>query len=137
MNRTRKNSSIFCSVGLNFKIGKDAAKELIDYALAHSVESTPEPYEHFVVGYITEINDDYFVIDDSAICTDPSEGLCYRVPLDNLKIRREIDRFYEVGSFVGVAFSGTIDIANGNTVIGPYRFERFKISSDGEIRVLE
>lgn len=68
---------------------------------------------------LTEIGDRYVLIDDSVLCVNKKDGMVFKVPTDDIRIRRSIEcTSIEVGDIVVVTFRGTIDVANGNTVEG-------------------
>ena len=104
-----------------FRIGEEAAGQIIDYALSHSEPSQWEPLYNGVVGTVTAIEDSYLLIDDSVRCADPEDGMVFRVPLDDLRISRRIDfEGVGVGDLVNVIFTGDIDVEAGNVVRGAF-----------------
>ena len=58
-----------------FNIGKDAAGKIIKHAKENSTETEYEPYRNTVAGTITEITDDYILVDDSVLCKNPEDGI--------------------------------------------------------------
>ena len=74
--------------GYLFYIGEDAANKIIEYAREHSEEAEFELYEQSIFGKVTSITDEYVLIDDSSLCNDPSEGIVYKVPLNDIRISR-------------------------------------------------
>ena len=54
-----------------FNIGEDAASKIIKYAKENSTEAEYEPYQNTIVGKITEITDEYILLDDSILCANP------------------------------------------------------------------
>ena len=96
-----------------YDIGEEAARRIIDCARAHAEETESEPYEYILAGTLTEIGDGYILIDDSALCLYPEDGLIFRVPTaDLLRIRRAIELGHvKEGDVVAVRFRGMIDPA--------------------------
>lgn len=107
------------SYGYLFDIGEDAAKKIIDYSMENSETAEYQPYENFVVGKITEITDDYILIDDSILCNEPADGTIYRVSLDNIRISRYVDNgIIKAGDTVRVVYAGETE--EDNTIRGAY-----------------
>ena len=103
--------------GYVYYIGEDAANRIISYATENAEEAQPEPYAYSVMGTLTGIYDGYFIIDDSILCKDPNDGMEFKVPTDDLRIRRFVDPDngeVRVGGLVRIEFTGEIDISDGN-----------------------
>ena len=99
-----------------FYIGEDAANKIIEYAREHSEEAEFEPYEQSIFGKVTSITDEYVLIDDSSLCNDPSEGIVYKVPLNDIRISRYFEANHiKEGEYVKVVYEGEID-AQTNTI---------------------
>jgi hypothetical protein len=96
--------------GYVYYIGEEAASRIIAYAKANSEETHSEPYEYTLAGTLTEIGDGYLLIDDGILCKNPKDGLVFRVPTDDIRIRRavELERVEE-GDIVVVRFRTHID----------------------------
>ncbi len=93
-----------------YYIGEEAANKIIAYAKANSEETASEPYEYILAGTLTEIGDGYLLIDDSILCKDSADGLVFRVPTDDIRIRRSVElEHIKAGDVVAVHFRGTID----------------------------
>lgn len=104
-----------------FRIGEEAAGQIIDYALSHSEPVRREPLYNGLAGTLTGIEDGYLLIDDSVRCADPKDGMVFRVPLDDVRISRHIDfEGIGVGDLVEVVFTGDIDVEAGNVVRGAF-----------------
>ncbi|MBQ8814725.1 MAG: hypothetical protein IJZ85_09545 [Lachnospiraceae bacterium] len=123
--------------GYIFEIGEEAADQIITYAKENSEEAQSEPYTYTLAGTLTEIVDGYILIDDSVLCTDPEDGMVFRVPTDDLRISRCIDfGGIGVGDIVVVYFNGSIDVDAGNVVEGAYSLSE-GILADGGVAVPE
>lgn len=100
-----------------YYIGEDAAEKIIKHAKDNSTAAEFEPYNKTVAGKVTEITDDYILVDDSILCKDPADGITYKVMLDDVKTSRYVEcDFVKVGSTVVVSYEGDIDTKNGNAI---------------------
>lgn len=125
--------------GYEFNIGKDAANRIISYATGNAAEAAYEPYTYSIAGTLTEICDGYFLVDDSILCEDPSDGIVFKVPTDDLRIRRCVDPTYgevRVGDLVRVEFTGDIDTIDSNRLTEICSVTEAHIY-DGDVIVLE
>ena len=96
-----------------FNIGEDAAGKIIKYAKENSTEAEYEPYRNTIVGKITEITDEYILLDDSILCTDPDDGITYKILLNDLRISRYAESgAVRVGENVQITYEGKIDESN-------------------------
>lgn len=115
-----------------FHIGRDAAAQIFSYAAENRIESAPEPYACSLAGTLTEITDEYIVVDDTFLCTDGKDGMSFKIYLDDIRIRRHIEfEGITVGDVVIVSFTGGIDTEAGNVVEGAYSLSRGFLSEDG------
>ena len=65
---------------------------------------------------MTSITDEYVLIDDSCLCNDPSEGIVYKVPLNDIRISRYFETNHiKEGEYVKVVYEGEIDVQT-NTI---------------------
>ena len=93
-----------------YYIGEEAASRIIAYAKANSEETHGEPYEYTLAGTLTEIGDGYLLVDDGILCKNPKDGLIFRVPTDDIRIRRSIEFGHiQEGDIVVVRFRARID----------------------------
>jgi hypothetical protein len=98
-------------------IGETAANDIITYAKNNSTETKSEPYEYSLDGIISEIGDGYIMIDNTALCADPEDGMVFKVLTEDLRIRRYLECWnFNVGDAVSVKFQNEILIGEGNTV---------------------
>ena len=57
------------------------------------------------------------LVDDSVLCKDPTDGITYKIMIDDVKISRYIEcDMIKVGGTVVVAYEGDIDAKNGNAI---------------------
>ena len=118
-----------------FKIGEDAAGEIIKYAKENSSEAEYKPYQNRIVGKVVEVTDEYILIDDTVLCNNPSDGTTYKVLLNDLRISRYVDHeIIKVGSTVQITFEGEIDEAN--TIDSAVSASNVKISG-GDVLIPE
>ena len=96
-----------------FNIGEDAAGKIIKYAKENSTEAEYEPYRNSVAGTITEITDEYILVDDSVLCKNPADGITYKILLNDLRISRYAESGAVcVGENVQITYEGEIDESN-------------------------
>lgn len=118
-----------------FNIGKDAAGKIIRYAKENSTEAKYEPYRNFIAGIIVEITNEYILVDDSALCNDPADGIIYKILLNDLRISRYVDYgVVEVGDTVQISYEGEID--ETNTITDAISASQ-AIISDGDLFIPE
>lgn len=123
--------------GYTFHIGEDTAKEIISYAKEHATEAEREPYTYSLAGTLTEIGDEYILVDDSILCTDQDDGMVFKVPTSDLRISRYIDcEQVSVGDIVVVDFLGSVDTEDENRVSRAVSMSKGSIHN-GEISVPE
>ena len=119
--------------GYLFNIGEDAAGKIIKYAKENSTEAEYEPYQKAIVGKIVEISEEYILIDDSVLCNDPSDGIAYRIQLNDVRISRYVDRrIIKVGDTVRVTYDGEIDNQNSNTIGSADTISKVKVYFHGQ-----
>jgi len=86
---------------------------------------------------VVEIGEDYILVDDSILCENPEDGMVFRVPADDQRIRRYIDRLnIEAGDTIVVQFTEEIDMEAGNVVKGAYYITEATIAG-GDVWVAE
>ncbi len=96
-----------------FYIGDEATGKIIKYVKENSTETEYEPYQNAVVGKITEITDEYILLDDSALCTNSEDGITYKILLNDLRISRYVESgAIRVGENVQITYEGEIDESN-------------------------
>lgn len=123
--------------GYVFRIGREAAEQIISYAAENRTESKPEPYLYSLAGTLTEITEDYILVDDSILCADGRDGMSYKIYLDDIRVRRHIEfEGISVGDMVMVSFTGDIDTEAGNVVREVCALSRCHLSQEG-VSVLE
>ena len=96
-----------------FDIGEEAAGKIIKYVKENSTEAEYEPYQNTIVGKITEITDEYLLLDDSALCNNPEDGIIYKILLNDLRISRYAESgAIRVGENIQITYEGEIDERN-------------------------
>ena len=121
--------------GYSYYIGEEAAGKILAYAKENSTPASPEPYTNSLAGTLTEITDEYLIVDDTILCTYSEDGLSFRIPATDLRIRRSMTGI-DVGDVIVVNFKGDIDVAGGNVVTGAYGITKGYIL-DGDVVVPE
>ena len=120
-----------------YYIGEDAAGQIISYATENAEEGQYEPYNYSLAGTVVEIGDDYILVDDSVLCEDPDDGMIFKVPTDNLLIRRYIECYnIKSGDVVVIQFTGDIDVDAGNVINGALSMSEATVA-DGDIWIAE
>lgn len=96
-----------------YYIGEKAAGEIIRHAEDKAEETEPEPYEYSVAGILTEVGEDYILLDDTVLCRNASEGEVFRIALSNIQIRRcLVCTDIKAGDFIVVKYSGSVSADN-------------------------
>ncbi len=119
--------------GYLFDIGEETAGRIIDYAMQHCREIPMEPFYPTLSGQIVAMENDCILIDDSALCENPEEGIVFRVPTEDIRISRHV-RFLAVGDWVMVTFADDVDAVNNYTVNGAFNIGK-GVLYDGELLV--
>lgn len=120
-----------------FQIGREAAEKILSYVSENGMEAVSEPYTNTLSGTITDISDGYILVNDSVLCKKESDGMTFKIPMDDLRISRCIDfEKIGVGDLVVVSFTGVIDTNAGNLVEGAYSLSKGTLSN-GSVDVPE
>ena len=123
--------------GYLYEIGTEAADQIISHVRAHSTETVFEPYEYKIAGTVTMIGDDYVLVDDTVVCRDPEDGMVFKVPTDDIRVRRCVEfGGVGVGDIVMVSFRGDIDVEAGNVIRGAVSIDQGFLE-DGYVAVPE
>lgn len=110
-----------------FYIGKSAAAEIIEYALANGKEA-PESTDKWVAGTITEIGEDYFKINDAPIMENEEDGIEFTVKTTDIKILRYFrSGILKVGDTAIVDYNGNIYADDPTTIDSAYRICKCQI----------
>ena len=118
-----------------YYIGEDAAGKIISYAKNNSVEAESIPYELTVSGILTEIDNDFVLIDDSALCNNEEDGTVYKIYTNDIRIRRCVEfGGIKVGDAVIVKYNG--EISENNEVNGAYSMYTGTLV-DGDLQIPE
>lgn len=117
-----------------YYIGETQAREIMEYAMSNSTETEFEPYELYFSGTVTEINEQYLVVDNSVLKYNKKDGISVKIYLDDPKIRRAVK--YEepnVGDIVRVTYAD--DIKN-NEIFGAYDIAKGRLI-DSDVIIAE
>lgn len=120
-----------------FDIGEDAAQKIIGDAKENSEKTSYEPFRNAITGKIVEITDEYVLIDDSILCKDPSDGITYKLLINDIKLSRYVTYgVIRIGETVQISYEGDIDEQNNNMI--SYAVSILKASiSDGDVLIPE
>ncbi len=114
--------------GYIYNIGAEAAKKIIAYAEKNGISAAPRPYYYYLSGIVTELTEDYLIIDDSIKCASASDGMCFKIPLDDIHASRGVKyRDINIGDIAVVSFRGSIDTQADNTVTGIVEIDKGKL----------
>ncbi len=122
--------------GYLYYIGEEAAEKIIKYTKKNSTKAEYEPYSdsNSIYGKIVEITDDYILVDDSALCKNESDGITYKILVNDIRISRYVDRaIVEVGDTVEISYNGEIDEQNSNTISSAFSISDVNIFYEDEI----
>lgn len=98
-------------------IGEDNAGKIIEYVSENSNEAEYEPYNNYIVGKITEITEEYLLVDDSILCNNPDEGITYKILINDIRISRYVENnIIKEGQIILVNYEGEIDYDNSNII---------------------
>jgi len=93
--------------GYYFNLGEDAVNELINFALSHKKDALPKQ-DYTLMGEVTEITDDYIIVDDTICMKNPDDGLEFTVELSDLRLERYVAcKILKVGDHVLIRHKGT------------------------------
>lgn len=121
--------------GYSYFIGEEAADKIISYAEQNAREAEYEPYEQTVYGIITEIGNDYVIVNDTVLCDDETDGSVFKVLTRDVRTRRAIDFAHiKVGDAVIVRYEGKI--SDTSEIAGAYSIER-GLLVNGDLHILE
>ena len=100
-----------------YDIGEEAAEKVISHCKEHSGEIEAQPFANAVIGTITEITEEYFLVDDSCLCKDPKDGITYKVLLNDIRISRYVQKNYvKLGDTVEVLYRDQINEESDHTI---------------------
>ena len=120
-----------------FRIGEEAASDIISYATEHAAKAEREQYLYSLAGTLTEIGEGYILVDDSILCANEQDGMIFKVLTSDLRIRRYIDcRQIGVGSIVVVNFTEPVKAAEGYVIDSAVSMSVGAIY-EGDVTVLE
>lgn len=105
--------------GYLYYIGEETSEKIIKHAKENSKKAEYEPYsdEKYIYGKVIEITDEYFIVDDSILCKKESDGITYKILLNDIRISRCVGSgIVKVGDTVQVTYRGQIDKENSNTI---------------------
>ena len=103
-----------------YNIGTSAAAKIIEYLKGDdAIECEMEPYMYYLCGIVTEIGDDYILLDDSVMCKNPEDGVVFKIDVSDPGVYRYVKYgYFEEGSVVQIAFWNRIEVGENNTVSG-------------------
>ncbi len=110
-----------------YYIGEDAANNIISIAKKNATKSKREQYEN-VTGYVTAIEKDYILVDDSAFCKNTEDGMVFKITVGEKRLKGYVEvEELEVGDLVCVEFKGMVDTDNGNLITNVYNINQARL----------
>ena len=124
--------------GYGYNIGTDAAAQILEYLKGeNATECEMEPYMYYLCGVVTEIGDDYILLDDSVMCKNPEDGVEFKIDVSDPCVYRYIKYgYFEEGSVVQISFRNRIEVGENNTVSGAVSIWEGRLV-DGDVLVEE
>ena len=120
-----------------YDIGTEAAASILSYVKEQGMEVEMEPYEYRLAGTLVAVEDGYALVDDTILCKEAEDGIVYRVPLEDIRVRRCVEfAGMDVGDIVVVSFRGQIDVEGGYIIQGVTSMDEGHLS-DGHVLVPE
>lgn len=96
--------------GYNFHIGTDAARKIIDYVYENRGGEVIKNEEHYLVGTVTELGEDYIKVDDSIMMKNPDDGIVFTVYATTNEFKRYLkNNILTVGELVQIKYDGSDD----------------------------
>ena len=96
--------------GYVYHIGKEAAARIMGYARTYGVEMEAQPYVNFVAGTITQVGEDYILVNDGVLCWDPEDGITYKIMTDDPLFSRWMNYYdLQVGQLVYIQYRGQME----------------------------
>ena len=112
-----------------FEIGEEAAEQIIRYVKQNAEQAESIPYNITIPGIITEVGEDYFILDTTPVCVNKHDGKAYKIMADALGIRRVLAfEKVGVGDLVVVTYDG--EITEGNLIAGATNMQKGFLSKE-------
>ncbi|MBQ3489863.1 MAG: hypothetical protein IJA86_04670 [Clostridia bacterium] len=120
-----------------FEIGEDAAKRIIDHVKNHSEQTESESYQITIAGKITEVGENYFILDTTPVCVNEKDGKIYKIMAEDIRIQRVLSfEKISIGDIAVVTYDGKIK--DGNLIESASDLQKgFLSSEDGNILIPE
>ena len=124
--------------GYGYNIGTTATAQILEYLKGDdAIECEMEPYMYYLCGIVTEIGDDYILLDDSVMCKNPDDGVVFKIDISDPCVYRYVKYgYFEEGSIVQIAFWNRIEVGEDNTVSGAISIWEGRLI-DGDVIVNE
>lgn len=121
-----------------YEIGEELAARLIEAAMAEAAETEQIPYRSSIASIVTEVGEDYLIVDDTSMCEDPSDGRSFRILINTQKMRHLVanDRV-KVGHAILVEFEGKVLIDEEYVIDSAVALYHGTLTDDGVIVILE
>jgi len=98
-------------------IGEENANAIISYVKQNAAAAESLPYKYTLSGTLTEIGEGYILVDDTVLCTNPRDGMVFKVLTEDIRIGRCLSYgTVAVGDIVMVSFSSSVGTDADNTI---------------------
>lgn len=122
--------------GYYYNLGEDAVNELMNFALSHKKDALLKQ-DYTLMGEVTEITDDYIIVDDTICMRNPEDGLEFTVELNDLRLKRYVAcNRLKVGDHVLIRHTGATPELPTYITTG-YELDIGRIDTSGTIYIKE
>ncbi|MBE6666628.1 MAG: hypothetical protein E7603_10545 [Ruminococcaceae bacterium] len=112
-----------------FEIGKEAAMQIINHVKEISEQTEPIPYQSTITGKITEVEENYFILDTTPVCVNEKDGKIYKIMAEDIRIDRVLSfEKVDVGDLVVVTYDGIVK--DGNLIEGATNMQKGFFSNE-------
>ena len=112
-----------------FEIGEEAANQIIRYVRQNSKQTEAIPYNITIPGIITEVGENYFILDTTPVCLNKHDGKTYKIMAEDIRVKRVLEfEKVGVGDIVLVTYDGIIK--DGNLIEGATNMQKGFLSKE-------
>ena len=112
-----------------FEIGKEAAMQIINHVKEISEQTEPIPYQSTITGKITDVEENYFILDTTPVCVNEKDGKIYKIMAEDIRIDRVLSfEKVGVGDLVVVTYDGIVK--DGNLIEGATNMQKGFFSNE-------
>lgn len=112
-----------------YKIDTGSAEKIFNHVNRNKEEAQRSQYYYYLIGTVTEVTDDYILVNDAVRCQNPEDGLTFKIMLNTSKLRREV---CGVDSIVSIEMIRTLTVEDNLTVDFAVSINRCYIDKNGD-----